>query len=111
MASYYKHVGCELDYTPTSAVSAGAVVKIQDSVTAGYIGISNLDISANVKGSLSVEGVYEFPLKSGDTPVLGTLVYWDSTNGEITTTSTAMCLAGRCEKIVGTTVWVKINVR
>lgn len=106
------HKGDYLDYTPGSAVLAGAVVKIVDSVTVGYIGCADNDIAANAYGQLAVVGVRQFPLKNADTPTLGQLAYWDSTNGYMTVTSTSNCLAGRFEGMDSALLCrVAINVR
>lgn len=111
MANYVNE-GEVLPYTPVAAVVAGAVVKIVDSVTVGYIGVANQDIAAAALGELCVEGVIEFSAKSADTFALGDVVYWDSINVEITTTSTAHCLAGRAAGAKSNgLIRVKINQR
>lgn len=78
-----------LDYTPSSAVAAGAVVVLG---TVG-IGIAQTAIAANVKGSLVVDGVIEHA-KAAGAVTLWAKVYYDATNNVLTTTSTSNTLAG-----------------
>ena len=78
-----------LDYTPGSAVAAGAVVVIG---SVG-IGIAQNAIAANTKGSLIVDGVIEHAKASGAI-TLGAKVYYDATNNVLTTTASGNTLAG-----------------
>jgi predicted RecA/RadA family phage recombinase len=74
-----------VDHTPGSAVSAGDVIKTNDSLR-----IAHSDIASGAKGALAAGGgVYEFPKTSGSTTAIADdkLVYWDATNHVITTTS------------------------
>ena len=66
--------GRSIDYTPGSAVSAGAVV-----VQGDLIGIAKVDIPANKLGALAVEGVYDVPKATGASTAIsaGVNVYWD----------------------------------
>lgn len=81
--------GDAIDYTPTSAVAAGAVVVLG---TVG-VGIAQTAIAANVKGSLVVEGVVEHAKATGAV-TLGAKVYYDATNNVLTTTASGNTLAG-----------------
>lgn len=74
--------GVMIDYTPGSAVTAGSVV-----VQNGLLGIATHPIDANAKGALRVAGVFDFPKKTNEAISIGTVVYWDSTNGWVTATS------------------------
>lgn len=78
-----------IDYTPGSAVAAGAVVVIG---TVG-IGIAQNAVAANTRGSLIVEGVIEHAKASGAI-TLGAKVYYDATNNVLTTTAAGNTLAG-----------------
>lgn len=66
--------GDSIDYTPGSAVSAGAVV-----VQGDLVGLAKLDIAANALGALAVAGVFDFPKAAGQGKAIaaGAKVYWD----------------------------------
>jgi predicted RecA/RadA family phage recombinase len=81
--------GEAIDYTPGSAVAAGAIVVIG---SVG-IGVAQTAIAANVRGSLTVEGVIEHAKASGAV-TFGAKVYYDATNNVLTTTATSNTLAG-----------------
>ncbi len=70
----FVHDGKSIDYTPGSAVAAGAVV-----VQAELVGVAKLPIAANKLGSLAVEGVFDFPKATGASTAIaaGDVVYWD----------------------------------
>jgi predicted RecA/RadA family phage recombinase len=82
----YKSAGTTLDYTPSSAASAGDVVVLGD-----LVAVVTHDIAANALGAVSHGGVYELP-KGSDTIAQGDAVYWDGS--EVTTTSTSNAFAG-----------------
>lgn len=88
MATYISK-GDIIDYTPSSAVAAGAVV-----VSGGIVGVATQAIAANATGTLAVSGVFEFPKASGAL-TLGATVYWDATNSNMTATATNNTLAGK----------------
>ena len=66
--------GDSIDYTPSSAVTAGDVV-----VQADLVGVAKLDIVANKLGALAVAGVFDFPKTAGvgEAIAAGAKVYWD----------------------------------
>ena len=66
--------GDSIDYTPSSAVSAGGVV-----VQGDLVGVAKLDIAANKLGALAVTGVFDFPKTAGVGKAIaaGAKVYWD----------------------------------
>ena len=66
--------GDSIDYTPSSAVSTGAVV-----VQSDLVGVAKLDIAANKLGALAVAGVFDFPKTAGQGKAIaaGAKVYWD----------------------------------
>lgn len=83
------HEGESIDYTPGSAVAAGAVVVMG---TVG-IGVVQTALAANQLGALIVDGVVELPKASGAISAFAK-VYWDATNSVATTTSSGNTLAG-----------------
>jgi len=106
VASYVQH-GHTIDYTPSSAVAAGDVVVLNDLVT-----VAPRPIAANKLGAVCVEGVFELPKASGAIGQ-GAIVYWDSTNSNITTTSTSNKRAGKAAVAAAsgdTTVKVLLNI-
>lgn len=78
------HEGSSIDYTPASDVSAGDVV-----VQSELLGVAKLDIAANMLGSLSVVGVFDFPKATGVGEAIGQGldVYWDESDTQATTDS------------------------
>lgn len=76
-----------VDYTPSSAVTAGDVVLLNDLVT-----VSPRDIAANALGAVAYQGAWELP-KGSDTINQGDQVYWTGT--AITTTSSGNTPAGK----------------
>jgi len=85
-----------INYTPSSAVTAGDVV-VQGSI----VGVADSDIAANKLGALSVEGVYQLAAKSADDLTIGLLVYWDDSEDEVTLTSTSNEIIGRVTVVAG----------
>ena len=75
----FVHEGASIDYTPGSAVAAGDVV-----VQNNLVGIAKLDIVANKKGALCIEGVFDFPKATGGGTAIGAgkKVYWDAGDEE-----------------------------
>ena len=71
-----------VDYTPSSAVSAGDVVVVGELPL-----IAHDDIAADELGALAAGGgVYK--VTAGGAASAGAVVYWDDTNDKVTTTST-----------------------
>jgi len=60
MGARFVQDGISIDYTPHSAVTAGAVIVQED-----LIGIAKIDIPANSLGALAIEGVFDFPKAAG----------------------------------------------
>lgn len=67
----YQSEGDSVDYTPGSAVAAGAVV-----VVGTFPLVATSAIPAGKKGALAAKGVFKFP-KTTDTFTAGDAVYWD----------------------------------
>lgn len=72
-----------IDYTPSSAVTAGDVVILGD-----IVGVASGDIAANVLGSLDVEGVFDLP-KTSAVFAVGDPVYWSATGTPVTGTASS----------------------
>lgn len=71
-AAYYAE-GESIDYTPSSAVTAGDVV-----VIGSIVGIPANDIAANAKGSLTIRGLHKVP-KTTAAWLVGGDVHWNAT--------------------------------
>lgn len=90
MNARYFQQGNSLDYTPTSDVSAGDVIALQNN----YWGIAKLDIAANNLGSLAVTGVYQVAKAAGEI-AFGALLYWNASTNQAQTTPIANAYIGR----------------
>lgn len=101
----YRQEGCSIDYTPTTAKTAGSVV-----VHRGLIGLVKTDIAANELGALVVEGVFRFDKPSGAI-ALGQKCYWDAANSQANTAGTGPYLGYAVAAAASgdTTVDVSIN--
>jgi predicted RecA/RadA family phage recombinase len=103
--------GDQIDYTPGSAVAAGAVV-----VQGDLIGVAKQPIAANVLGALAVSGVFDFPKATGGGSGIaaGATVYWDVADQQAKTDSEtgANKLLGKTTAAAGdndTTVRVRLS--
>ena len=87
--------GDAIDYTPGTAVAAGAVV-----VQGDLIGVAKLDIPANTLGALAVTGVFDFPKTAGGGTAIagGVTVYWNAGTSVATATSAGNKLLGKTVK-------------
>lgn len=74
--------GGAIDYTPGADVAAGDVV-----VQGELVGVAKTPIAANVRGSLAVTGVFDFPKATGvgSGIAAGAKVYWDVADAEAKT--------------------------
>lgn len=78
------------DYTPGSAVAAGDVVVMADTV-----GIAHRPIAANTLGSVAVSGVFNLAKGAGAISQ-GAAIYWDTATSAVSTSSGAgKVLAGK----------------
>jgi predicted RecA/RadA family phage recombinase len=103
----FKQDGDKWDYTPGSAVAVGAVVVLNDTIA-----VADRPIAANTLGAVAVEGVFELPKATGAIGQ-GAVVYWDSTNSNVTTTATGNKRAGKAAKAADSadaSAWVAINL-
>jgi predicted RecA/RadA family phage recombinase len=106
VADYYAD-GDLVDYTPSSAVSAGDVVMLNDLIT-----VAVRPIPANKLGAVAVEGVFKIAKASGAIGQ-GAIVYWDAGASNITTTSSGNKRAGKAAEAAASgdaTVKVLINI-
>jgi predicted RecA/RadA family phage recombinase len=88
MEALFIHEGRVIDYTPTEDMSAGTVVVLGDRV-----GVSMVDIAANVLGAVQVVGVFDFAKDNTVIPLYGK-VYWDATAKKATLTASGNTLLG-----------------
>jgi len=106
MGATYRQEGDAIDYTPSTAKTAGDVV-----VQNGLIGVVKDDIAANALGSLALEGVFRFTKVSGALTV-GQIVYYDVANDRVSTDAAVGVPAGKVIVAAAsgdTTVDVAIN--
>lgn len=103
----YRQLGDTLDHTPVAAVTAGDVILIGTTVVC----IAPVDIAANVKGSISVRGVWNVPKDNSDVSA-GDALYWDADGnpyggtagtGAFTKTANGNVFAGVALEAAGTT--------
>jgi predicted RecA/RadA family phage recombinase len=103
--------GKSIDYTPSSAVTAGAVV-----VQGELIGIAKLDMAAGQLGALAVVGIFDVPKATGaGTDIAaGAKLYWNAANSRVektdgTGTHKYMGKAVRAAATTDTTVRVRLE--
>jgi predicted RecA/RadA family phage recombinase len=103
----YIHGGITVDYTPSADVSAGDVI-VQGAMAA----IARVPIPANTKGSLCVEGVFEFAKAASDGGMaVGTVAYWDASAHVATGTVGSNTYLGKVETTAATgDVVVRVQV-
>lgn len=107
MTTKFVQPGDVIDYTPGANVANGKMV-----VIGVRVGIALAAIAANTTGPLAVAGVFNYAKLSTDTPAQGALLYYDSANDRLTTTSAGNTLAGYAVAAAGsgtTTVNIKLN--
>jgi predicted RecA/RadA family phage recombinase len=88
MQARFIHDGKAIDFFSETDIPAGSVV-IKDNL----VGITKLDIKANVLGALHVVGVYDVE-KSNIAIPLGSNVYWDDTTKKAVIAATGNTLLG-----------------
>lgn len=89
------HDGKSIDYTPGSAVVAGAVV-----VQGELVGVARTDIPAGTLGALAVTGVFDFPKATGVGTAIaaGANCYWNAAAQQATLLSFGNAPLGVCIK-------------
>lgn len=105
----FVHDGEYIDYTPGSAVAAGAVV-----VQGELVGVAKGDMEANRLGALAVTGVFDFAKETsgGATFAVGVIAYWDATKKKATPTATGNKQIGKVVRAAAeadTTVRVRLS--
>ncbi len=106
MDARFIHEGKSIDYVPTVDTPAGTVVVIGDRV-----GVTFVDIAANVLGALQLVGVFDFAKDNNVIAQYGK-VYWDATAKKATTTASGNILLGLAldeAKATDTVVRVRFN--
>lgn len=103
------HDGSSIDYTPGSAVTAGAVV-----VQGELVGVAKVDIPAGTLGALAVAGVFDFPKATGSGTAIaaGANCYWNAAAQQATTSSSGNKLIGKCVRAAAdadTTVRIRMS--
>ncbi len=83
MIAKYVQLGGAVDYRPIDKVSAGDVV-----IQGELVGVARLDILANTLGALAVGGVFDIEKEATEVISAGSLIYWDKTNKQATSTAT-----------------------
>ena len=94
----FVHAGDAVDYTPSAALAAGAVVVLED-----LVGVVKRAIPAGELGALHVAGVFDFPKETGggkDIPA-GKKVYWDATPGIVKKTASGATYLGKAVLAAG----------
>lgn len=81
MAAELHQAGSQLDYTPASDVSAGAIVNL-GGTNNDLAGVVNNDIAANQKGSACIGGVYKISKKAALALAVGDAVGYDISEDE-----------------------------
>ena len=77
MKARYIQRGDSIDYTSTSDIAAGDIVKV-----GSLVGVAKLDIKAGELGALALVGVYEVE-GNGTAIAAGAVVSVDSTTGKV----------------------------
>lgn len=89
MATNYIQDGKTLNYT-----ASGADISSGDFVLVGVLGgIAQTDIADGKTGAVCVAGVFSVPKASGAISQ-GAKLYWNATNGNLTTTATGNTIVG-----------------
>lgn len=91
MEATYIQKGEHIDHTPSSAVAAGEVVVIGDTVA-----VAPRPIAADTSGVVTIEGCFRMPkaVGSGTAIAQGVKVWWDAAGTEVTTTADTHKVAG-----------------
>ncbi|AEI76546.1 hypothetical protein CNE_1c11910 [Cupriavidus necator N-1] len=81
--------GDTLTLTPAAAVASGEAILVGK-----IFGVAVTAVAINTPGEFVTEGVFDITALSTDTASVGTVLYWDSTNKRLTTTSTSNTRVG-----------------
>jgi predicted RecA/RadA family phage recombinase len=94
-ANLQQYVGLFIDFTPGGAVVAGTVTLVNDIV--GVIAFTQ----ASGLNAIWIRGNWPMPKKPTDVITPGMALYWDNTNGYVTTTSTGNRLCATANESKG----------
>lgn len=100
--------GGAIDVTLSTAVAVGGIIAFS-----GMIGVAATAGETGEVIAVYIEKVWTVNAKTADVIVVGDVLYWDSTNKELTKTSTSNTKAGRAMSVKGAvagTVNIKLNV-
>lgn len=95
----YKQQGSNIDYTPSTAKTAGEVVVL----STGLVGVVPTDIAANQLGALNIDGVWDLPkgTGSGKDILVGEKVWWNPTLGVAIQLASGATLCGVATETAG----------
>jgi predicted RecA/RadA family phage recombinase len=93
MGSKFVQPGEHLDYTPSSAKSAGDVVLLT-----GLVGICPRDIAANEASAISITGVWEVDKTTSQAWAQGEALYWVAGTSKFSTSASGNTKAGYAAK-------------
>lgn len=106
MTAKYVQAGKSIEITAAANVSAGDVV-----VIGGFVGVAPYDITSGGKGTVDIEGVFEFPKESALVISAGADVFWNPTSSYATTSSGGSNVkCGKAVELSGASVTV-VNVK
>ena len=88
----YVQCGKVIEFTPSSALSAGQPVLIGSSL----LTIATQPIAANAAGSVATEGVWSIAKATGSNTAIsaGAVLYWDNANSVVTASSSGTVRCG-----------------
>lgn len=89
MPNRFVQSGERIDFTPGSAVAAGALV-----VFGARVFFAPRAIAANELGALQTYGVIEYAKATGQEWTVGARLFFDATNNRLTTTASGNTAAG-----------------
>lgn len=89
MTTKYVTEGCVIDYSAGSTIASGQVLVVGTKVGVALTAIANGSV-----GSVQIAGVFRLAKLPTDVIGQGALVYWDTANSRLTTTSAGNTLAG-----------------
>jgi predicted RecA/RadA family phage recombinase len=114
LATGYVQEGKILDYANASGSTISYKEVIAIAGQTGRIYVAAEEIANGSTGGIYAEGVFEMPAVNNAAFVFGDILYWDSSAGKLTKTSTGdgKFYAGRCVEAkaeTGTTAKVKLG--
>lgn len=98
LVTNYVNYGAVIEYTnPSSSATIAAGTPV---LQGKLLGIATDPILPGRLGALAIKGVFDLPkaTTAGTAITVGAQVYWDNTNGVVTTTATNNTDIGKCVK-------------